>query len=175
MGHRRINIKKPKNLPLTKDVFKKIRRGEILHLAISYITSIDNIDNLSTYVHKALSFFQEKKEHWDIDNDFMTPLYKFFHTPLIEKIFPKDAKRIYIERNIISPNRLDIFRPDRCILFDDHVIVVDFKSEEPTSSEIEYKYKKQIEIYCKLVKNIFSMPCYGYIAYILKPSIKQVV
>ena len=175
MGNRTINIKKPKGLPLSSDGFKKIRRGEILHLTLSYIKTIDDLDNLPIFLKRALSFFQEKEHHWDIKKDFLKPLLEFFESPISKKIFSNKAKNIYIEKDILKPNSVKVIRPDRCVVFEQYAIVVDFKTEEPVTSEIEDKYRKQIREYCDTVAKILNIPCYGYLVYLLKPSIRQVV
>ncbi len=173
-----IKIKKPKGLPLSKKGYKKIKKGEILHLTLSFINDLRDINNLNLYIKQALAFFEEKPEMWDMQNDFELPLQNIFSLPQIRDIFSVNAKKVFIEKSILIPdkkNPITIFRPDRVVLFKDYAVVVDFKSEKPSAPEVYSDYKRQIENYCMIVKKLFQLPVVGYLLFILEPEIEMVV
>ncbi len=173
-----IRIRSSDNIEINVESIRRRRRGEILHLALSCIKSLEETTSLETIVLKALSSFGEKPYFWDIENDFLRPLQRVFKLPEVQKFFSPDAKEIYRERCILAVDgkgSFQVFRPDRIIVFDDQVIVVDFKSEIPSSIEIHNKYRDQIARYVRIVSKIFSLPTQGYLLFLLVPQVEKVL
>jgi len=177
MEHRgaQLKIRLPENLPLSHGDFKKIKKGEILHLTLSFIKNLRDRDNLDLYIKRSLAFFGEKLDKWDREKDFKAPLEKLFSLPQITEIFPEDAKKVLIEKNILIPtknNSVKTLRPDRVVMFEDEVRVIDFKSEEPVFKDVLKVYKKQVREYCGIIKRIFKVKVTGYLVFVLTPKIE---
>ncbi len=173
-----IRIRSSDDLGINIESIRKRRKGEVLHLALSCIKTLEETKFLEKVVLKALSFFGEKPHFWDIENDFIKPLQKVFKLPQVQKFFSPEVKEIYRERSILALNEkgvFQVFRPDRIIVFDDQVIVVDFKSERPFSSEILNKYRNQMARYVTIVSKIFNLPTEGYLLFLLVPQVEKVL
>jgi ATP-dependent exoDNAse (exonuclease V) beta subunit len=78
------------------------------------------------------------------------------------------AASVYCEREMIASNGATL-RPDRVVVFQNKVVVVDYKTgkESPNHSKQVNEYKQELE-------RIYSMPIEGYLLYTDGPGIQPV-
>ena len=173
-----VRIKNSSEVHVSEERFRARRRGEILHLALSFVRSVDDVSHLNTHVIQAMAIMGEKPSRWNLENDFIRPLKRVFSLPEVEKLFSPKAKEVLNERSILLPSKGDdggrVLRPDRMVLFDDRVLVVDFKSEIPGDAGAYDEYRRQVKAYTKVVRLLFSLPAEGYLLFIVTPKAEKV-
>lgn len=173
-----IRVKGPHEIRLSEDGIRKRRRGEILHLALSFVKTTEDIPKLSTYVKRALVLLGEKYSSWDLEVELVCPLKEVLLLPEAELFFSPKAREIFRERSILLPGKegsgKQVFRPDRMVLFEDRVVVVDFKSEVPASASLHDEYRNQVKNYVQLAQSLFGLPAEGYLLFIAGPKVKKV-
>ena len=173
-----IRVKGAHEIRLSEEGFRRRRRGEILHLALSFVKTAEDLPRLSTYVKQALVLLGEKFSSWNLTAEFVHPLEKLFSLPQARLFFSQAAKEIFRERSILLPwkegNGKQVLRPDRMVLFKDRVVVVDFKSELPSSADVHGEYRKQVKTYAQIAEHLFGLPAEGYLLFILTPKVEKV-
>ncbi|MCX7822733.1 MAG: hypothetical protein N2260_04725 [Syntrophobacterales bacterium] len=162
----------PYSIELTGEWLRKRRRGEIFHLALSFINTREDKDKLEIYIKRALAMLGERSSCWKIKEDLLLPLERIFLLPEAEFIFSPEALQVFREKDILY--RVRTFRPDRMVLFDDRVVVVDFKSEFPNADKIYREYRGRIKVYSRLAKSIFHRPSEGYLLFIEESKVERV-
>lgn len=171
-----VRVKGPFRLEPYEDSLRKRRRGEILHLALSFVKTREDLPRLGTFVKRALVLLGEKYAAWNLKEDLIRPLEEVLSHDEAELFFSPAAKEIFCERSIIPPARegkREVFRPDRMVLFEDRVVVVDFKSEEPAPSLLE-DYRAQVKNYAGLARELFGLPAEGYLLFLAGPRVEKV-
>jgi hypothetical protein len=169
-----IRIKHNPLFPVTEELIRKRRRGDVLHAALSYITTLKETENIPIYVKRALIKLRENPDTWDIERDFIEPLNGVFKLEGIETFFPetlKDGVRVLRERDFLSGTRA--LRPDRVVLFHRYAVVVDFKVHLPEADEIN-SYMAQVRQYMSLVRGAYGVPVKGYLLFIEPAIIEKV-
>jgi len=173
-----IRVKGAHEIRLSEEGFRRRRRGEILHLALSFVKTAEDLPRLTTYVKKALVLLGEKFSSWDLTAEFVRPLEHLFSLPEARIFFTPAAKEIFRERSILLPwkeaNGKQVLRPDRMVLFEDRVVVVDFKSELSTSADVHDEYREQVKNYAQIAERLFGLPAEGYLLFILTPKVEKV-
>ena len=169
-----LKIRGAHEIRFSKDGFRKRRRGEVLHLALSYVRTVEDILLLNTYVRRALALLGEKPSFWNLEEDFVKPLERLFSLEKTQLLFSPEAKGVYCERSILMPQSKQVLRPDRMVLFEDQVLVVDFKSEEPSSEEIYEEYCQQVKNYTEVAGSLFRLPARGYLLFVLTPKVEEI-
>ena len=162
---------------LSASLKKRRKKGEILHLALSFIKTKEEAEKLPFYVKKAIFIKGEKPTNWDLEKDFVKPLEKLLSLPDADLFFPKLTKGIKVlrERSFLSVAKA--FRPDRVIIYPEFAVVVDFKTHPPSEEEREIFeiYQKQVYDYTKIVSQVFKCPVYGYLLFIEPPKVEKVM
>lgn len=173
----KIKLRHTEDIPLTEEEFLKKRRGEILHFTLSFITYREDFQNVFSYLEKALSFFGERKELWDIEEDLLPTLKSVFSLKESELFFPSLNSplalfvKVLKERNFFAGGR--VFRPDRVVIYPEKAVVVDFKSHFP-DNEIQKTQAAQVEGYCRIVSKVYKRPTEGYLLYLQPLTLKKI-
>ncbi len=170
------------DMVFSEELQKKQRRGNILHLAISFIKTLKEINQVKGAVIKAMALLGEKPSLWNIEEEFVNPLKSILKNPECSEIFSPEAEEVLREKSIVLPGtRNEIFenklvRPDRIVVLKDKIIVVDFKSIDPESSSVLKQQKAQVTNYSRTVGQIFNQKSVeGYLLYILSGNLIKVI
>lgn len=125
--------------------------GILMHEVLSKVETIDNLQSVvDSYVSEGKITEEEKEK-------LLLKINTFVRNHKIEDWFSGKYK-VLNEVDILSGS---ICRPDRIMLLDNKAIVVDYKFGKEELS----KYKKQVENYCKLLKEM-SYEAKGYLCYV---------
>ncbi|MCX7861926.1 MAG: UvrD-helicase domain-containing protein [Bacteroidales bacterium] len=135
--------------------------GEIIHAILEQVQS-------TQWQNVAKKVLNEYQVSDDLHNNIMEKLNKLFSPESLIIRWLKTAKKIYSERNIYNIN--EIRRPDKIFIFDESVIVVDFKA---STIEVEASYK-QISEYCQLLKQLNYKNVKAYLIYVETNEYKEV-
>ena len=149
----------------------KRKKGEIIHFILANIYSYDDIEKIQEIVENALAYFGEKRHKWDIKRDFIFPILEIFKISQVKALFNQPGYCTYIERDILVPlkNGFNLIRPDRVVVRDNEVIVVEFKSEY--SKDVYNKHLSQVKEYMYVVRKIFNKYTKGFLIYILSKKV----
>lgn len=160
---------------LTEEIRKK-KRGEILHLALSFIKTWEDFEAIPFLVKKALFISGEKPSNWNLENDFIKPIQGLTKFPELKLFFPPLSEKVelFLKERFLLFDGLTL-RPDRIILYPDRAIVVDFKTHqlEEQKSLLE-DFRNQVKTYTKAVFQIFKKNSQGFLLFIEKPKIEEV-
>ncbi len=157
--------------------YEHIIKGNLLHDIMAKIITKEELFSLDFLRRLTLSIFSVNRisiDRWNIEEEFVNPIYKLKDFDFIDFIFPK-YRKIYIEREFIYSHKktFKVYRPDRIVFSDNLNRIIEFKSYYPFNNntfignkKIIYKYHRQIENYIKICKNFFNEYFVGYILYI---------
>ncbi|GAB6888693.1 hypothetical protein JCM13304A_21920 [Desulfothermus okinawensis JCM 13304] len=150
-----------------------IKRGEIAHFIISKIKSIEDIDNLYNITLKSISYFGEKIERWNIDEDFIRPIKDILCTDKLSTIMFNENSKDWSERDILIPkgNNFKLIRPDRIKIQNKKIYILEFKSEY--SKDMYKQHLTQIREYMYVFKKMFNRPIIGVLVYIFSNKIME--
>lgn len=155
---------------------KRKKRGEILHLILSFVKTWEDFERIHSLVKKALFVSGEKPSNWDMEVDFIKPIKALTELPQIKLFFPSLNEKVKLflrERFLFFKN--STLRPDRVILYPDKVVVVDFKTHQLEAHEsILEDYRRQVKNYTEAVFQIFKKPSQGFLLFIEKPKIEEI-
>ena len=164
------------DLPLKN--FESTNRSDVIHISYEYEKYQDEKNNQALdygrIIHRIL-------EDIETTNDLKKAMDHAFHTGLISKeesieidekfkrIFNSEqvkewfdgSGKIIRERELIDKNGKTI-RPDRIVVFDKKVDVIDYKTGEVNPTELK-KYKKQVTGYVNALKDMDYKNVSGYI------------
>lgn len=136
--------------------------GTLMHEIISKITHIDDLNRvIETY---RLSGIINEEEQLNITDT----LYIYLSTPQISEWYSGNYK-VLNEIEILQPNG-SFVRPDRVMIKEDEVIIVDYKFGEKE----EKKYMKQVKSYMSHIKKMGYTHVKGYLCYITLGIINQI-
>ncbi len=171
-----IKIKHTEDVFFTEEEFLRKRKGEILHLALSFMTYFEDSQDLLSPLKKAFALLGEREDMWNVSKDFLNVLKGVFSLDISKLFFPKksDASSIKIlkERSFFAGSSL--FRPDRVVIYPERSVVVDFKSHLPEEEDIKESYRLQVKGYCKIVSKVYTRPVEGYILYLQPLRVEKV-
>lgn len=140
---------------------EKRNYGVLIHRVLEKLEHVGEVQGLlqQAYFEGQLSQ-KELKEVEDLLN-------RLFSKPQMQEWFSKDA-RVLTEQGILLPGGTSK-RPDRVIL-DEHLVqVVDFKTGEEKAA-----HRNQVWEYMTLIAEITKKPAVGYLAYIESGEIRKV-
>ena len=137
------------------------QNGLLMHHLLSQITTLDDLDNI---LKKAV-LAGEIKQNEVIE--IHQTLQRLFEIPQVKEWFSGNYK-VLNEAEIITPKG-DSYRPDRLMMKDKQVIVVDYKFGQ----QKEPKYKRQLENYLRLIGEM-GYEATGYILYATLGEIESV-
>ena len=94
---------------------------------------------------------------------------RVLNNPLVADWFSGDWQRVMTESSIITP-KMGTKRPDRVMINGDRAIVVDYKF-----GEIDDSHNRQISHYCSLIRQMGYKEVKGYLWYVRKERIEEVI
>jgi ATP-dependent exoDNAse (exonuclease V) beta subunit len=135
--------------------------GKLLHDCFSLLKTASDLDAVLETVLKGRADAGKHREK--LTQDIQQVLT---HTTAAEWF--DGAASVYCEREMIASNGATL-RPDRVVVFQNKVVVVDYKTgkESPNHSKQVNEYKQELE-------RIYSMPIEGYLLYTDGPGIQPV-
>ncbi len=173
MHRRRVELKIRGAAPSESGITKRIK-GNILHRALSFIKSREDLDKIEMLVKKAILLEGENPKAWDIQ-ELAQHLKKAVEMDEVEPFFDPEAEA-YCETPIILPGDSEgaggKMVPDRLLVTRDKVVVLDYKSGEPNK-----EYHAQVRRYAEAAKSAFGKEeAEGYLLFLLpEPKIERVV
>lgn len=136
--------------------------GTLLHEIISEIQTLDDLPKVvDNYFISGDITSEEKKQVTDILNNYLSK-------PEVS-VWYSDEYRILNEVEILQPKG-SFIRPDRVMLKNDEVIVIDYKFGEKEDN----KYIKQVKYYATQIKKMGYEKVKGYICYVSLDKIIEV-
>jgi len=137
---------------LRDDFSEELLQGNIIHETLAETTNTNELDKIIQRVSALKNLDDTQQEQLKDD------ISKIVHHPQFSKWFSKDAE-IIAEREICTADG-KVIRPDRVVVFNDHIDVVDFKTGLPNK-----KHEAQLREYIHQLKLIYNMPVNGYLLY----------
>ena len=137
-------------------------RGADIHACLAEIRTLDDVPNAVNKVVTAKGRAHEKEAE-----TLRADLIKIITDKKIEKWFVA-GNRLMRERDL-SSSRGKILRPDRVVIFPDHVDVIDYKTGIPMITHAE-----QVREYMKQIAEIYNLTVNGYLLYTEKPDVINV-
>ena len=151
----------------TQQMRKYIDEGKLRHKAFSLIKKREDIENaVNTLYNQGLIANEDEK------SDLIDGLRKALDNPAVQEWFGKDYK-LYNECSILYKTNDGIVtkRPDRVMMKDDEVIVVDYKFGKPND-----KYHKQVREYMAQIKKLMPQKTVnGYLWYVARNMVEPVL
>jgi ATP-dependent exoDNAse (exonuclease V) beta subunit len=127
--------------------------GNLLHTALSFCNKPDDVEK--TIIQLKLEGLLSN----DKENKLREALQKILHHPELEKIFADESSPM-TEAEIITAGG-ETFRPDRIVINDKGVSILDYKTGRPSD-----KHKQQINHYGKLLEEMNYTNISKYLVYI---------
>lgn len=126
--------------------------GEIVHAVLALIEKPGDQDRA---IEKVIEdrFITDQS----LQKKLRETIFELLNTPSFQRWFAGGQQ--YSEREIITETG-EIIRPDRIVVFEDHLEVVDFKTGEDRS-----KYTEQVKLYMNYASALFNKPAKGYLAF----------
>ncbi len=138
---------------ISKESENKIKFGTLLHEILALIKNKDNVETvIKRFCTLEKISLDEQKQLTEIIN-------ALFKIPFVNDWFNSNNKTL-TEIAIIEKNG-KVYRPDRVIINEDKVIVIDYK----TGQEEIQKHKNQITKYMNLIKEMKYNNIEGYLLY----------
>lgn len=137
------------------------QNGLLMHNLLSQIATLDDVEKVLKKAVLAGEIKQNEVAHVD------QILHNLFELPQVKDWFSRNYK-VLNEAEIITPKG-DSYRPDRLMIKDKQVIVVDYKFGQ----QKEPKYKCQLENYLRLIGEM-GYEATGYILYATLGEIESV-
>lgn len=143
-------------------------RGEVIHHALGSLSAPATGEEIERAVISALALLDLDQGSWKLEQDFVGPLKRALELPEFKRWFAKGVVRL-IEAEIMDPAG-EVVRPDRIVVSETSVDVIDFKV-----GFREEAHREQISKYVELVRTIFAgSQVTGYLAYIDEPAIAEI-
>lgn len=144
---------------------KALDYGKIMHRILEEIETKDEVETaIENAMHKGII---SEKESILIS----TKLSKLLTLEPVKKWFGPLGQKIK-ERDLVNNNG-DVLRPDRIVITDDQVAVIDFKTGEEYKTKIK-SHKEQVSGYVQALENMNCHNVSGYLLYIDRAEIIQV-
>ncbi|MBN2620014.1 UvrD-helicase domain-containing protein [candidate division WOR-3 bacterium] len=142
------------------------RTGEVYHAVLERIEYLDAKTDVARCVRQACR--QVRGLHDDAA--ILKNLQQFLDAPEVRQWFlPKVDRRVLIEQEFVGKNG-SVFRPDRVIIDEDAVTVIDFKTGDRTESHIQ-----QVQGYMAIIKEIHpDQHVHGYLSYIDRVIVEEI-
>ena len=146
------------------DRVSSAHRGELIHLALSFLDHFSRVEDIERVVRQAFSLQGWDTRRWKIEGDYVRPL---FHALSLREVRP------WFERGVMNLREVEVVdaegelhRIDRVVIGEEVLEVIDFKV-----GRREDNHPAQVALYRGLVKEIFRRPTRGYLLYIDEPSL----
>lgn len=136
---------------------RAVKRGEVIHLALSLLSSPPSSRDLETVIRRALCLLGEDPKTWDLDA-LLGPLEALFRNPKVNTWFKAKA---YPELEVVDVQG-KLHRIDRVVLSEDGVEVIEFKV-----GQREPWHRGQVKGYVELLRRVLpSRPIRGWLVYV---------
>jgi len=141
-----------------EDPDEKQEWGNLIHLVLSKIRTYKDIETVMD------NLYFEGVVDTDEKNEIAERIKRFLSNPEVKQYFEKGLT-IKTESEILLPDG-KTYRPDRLIIYDDSVTVIDFKTGKPEAT----KHKEQVRFYNKIVKQLGYVKVRGVLLYFDEPE-----
>jgi hypothetical protein len=142
-------------------------RGELIHLALSFLDHFSGIEGIERAVRQAFSLQGRDTGRWNIEGDFVRPLFRALSLREVRPWFERGVTNLR-EVEVVDV-RGELHRIDRVVVGEEVVEVIDFKV-----GRREEGHPAQVALYRGLVEDMFRKPIRGYLLYIDEPSVVAV-
>lgn len=142
-------------------------RGELIHLALSFLDHFSGVEDVERAVLQAFSLQGRDTGRWEIEGDFVSPLFRALSLSEVRPWFEKGVMNLR-EVEVVDA-RGELHRIDRVVIGEEVLEVIDFKV-----GRREEDHPAQVALYKGLVKDMFQRPTLGYLLYIDEPSLVAV-
>lgn len=157
------------HISLVQDVDRvsSAHRGELIHLALSFMDHFSGIDDIERAVRQAFSLQGRDTGRWNIEKEFVSPLFRALSLREVSPWFNKGVTNLR-EVEVVDVKG-ELHRID-CVVIDKEVMkVIDFKV-----GRREEDHPAQVALYKGLVEDMFRRPALGYLLYLDEPSLVAV-
>ena len=135
--------------------------GKLLHDCFSMLKTANDADSVIEKVLKGRADADKHREK--LNNDIQQVL-----THTTASSWFDDSASVYCEQEMVATNG-ETLRPDRVVVFQNKVVVVDYKTGKESPN-----HSKQVKEYKEELQRIYSMPIEGYLLYTDGPHIQAV-
>ena len=142
-------------------------RGELIHLALSFLDHFSRVEDVERAVLQAFSLQGRDTGRWEIEGDFVSPLFRALSLSEVRPWFEKGVMNLR-EVDVVDA-RGELHRIDRVVIGEEILEVIDFKV-----GRREEDHPAQVALYKGLVRDMFQRPTLGYLLYIDEPSLVAV-
>jgi hypothetical protein len=142
-------------------------RGDLIHLALSFLDHFSGIKDIERAVRQAFSLQGRGTGRWKIDKDYVKPVFRALSLSEVRPWFERGV--VNLREVEVVDARGELHRIDRVVIGEEVVEVIDFKV-----GRREEDHLAQVALYKGLVKDMFQRPTLGYLLYIDEPSVVSV-
>jgi len=143
------------------------QRGELIHRALFFLEYCSGREDIERAILRAFALHGIDRERWDIEKDFLGPLWAALSLPEVRPWFERGVKSLR-EVEVIDAQG-ELHRIDRLIISGDALEVIDFKV-----ARREQGHRDQVDLYQGLAEAVFRRPAKGYLLYIDEPAVVAV-
>lgn len=142
-------------------------RGELIHLALSFLDHFSGTGDIEGAVLQAFSLQGRDTRRWNIEEDFIGPLVRALSLPEVRPWFEKGVTNLR-EVEVVDAGG-ELHRIDRLVIAEEVLGVIDFKV-----GRREENHQSQVALYKGLVEDVFRRPALSYLLYIDEPAVVAV-
>ena len=149
------------------DRVSSAHRGDLIHLALSFLDHFSGMEDIEGAVLRAFSLQGRDTGRWSIEKDFVSPLFRALSLHEVGPWFEKGVNNLR-EVEVVDA-RGELHRIDRLVIGGEVVEVIDFKV-----GRREEIHLAQVALYKEFVEDMFRGPALGYLLYIDEPAVVAV-
>lgn len=127
--------------------------GNLIHNLLQNVNLLSDVDRVID------EFLQKGKIEKEESEKLSIGIKRFIQSPEVAPFFQLENAKILTERDIISSSN-EIKRPDKVVIFDDKLVLIDFKT-----SFFDPKHQKQITSYKQLLNEMGYNQVEAYLLY----------
>ncbi len=149
------------------DRVRSAHRGELIHLALSFLDHFSGVEDIERVVLQAFSLQGRDTGRWKIEEDYVNPLFRALSLPQVRPWFEKGVTNVR-EVEVVDA-RGELHRIDRVVISEEVLEVIDFKV-----GRREEDHPAQVALYKGFLEDMFQRPVRGYLLYIDEPTVVAV-
>jgi hypothetical protein len=149
------------------DRVSSAHRGDLIHLALSFLDHFSGREDVERAVLQAFSLQGRDAGRWNVEKDFVSPLFRALSLHEVKPWFERGVTNLR-EVEVVDA-RGELHRIDRVVLGGGVVEVIDFKV-----GRREENHPAQVALYKGFVEDMFRLPVRGYLLYIDEPTVVAV-
>ncbi|MCK5552953.1 MAG: hypothetical protein KAJ09_07405 [Deltaproteobacteria bacterium] len=149
------------------DRVSSAHRGDLIHLALSFLDHFSGIEDIERAVLQAFSLQGRDRGRWKIDKDYVKPIFRALSLRQVRPWFENGV--VNLREVEVVDARGELHRIDRVVIGEEALDVIDFKVGRQ-----EEDHPAQVTLYKGFVKDMFRRPTRGYLLYIDEPSVVSV-